>query len=208
MYPRPGYDATPADREPGQPRGEHHSTESPMRHVRCLFRVLSVSKSYDNAVVASIAPTFATRDGRQSDENKAFFEATPSGAGELRLGPGAAALELFAPGAYLYLDFYRDEPGEDHPVPQGGVRTDWLVDSVEVSWNSFQPKLYARRGEYDYTEKTHNNGRNAAVFGGGPAMAEIRMSINNLHAWPFFAFAPDAARTVKDAAVVIDFSPA
>lgn len=176
-------------------------------HVRALFRVLDVSHNHTGLQVVKFAPTHATRDGVEVEEHKRFWDATPSGDGELKVHNAApdAVREMFAPAAYVYLDLI---DCEDDIIGQaaGAVRTDWQVDEVLLRPEDFRVKLSPVVGPYLRDEARRDNGRNAAVFGGGFDCGSILMGINNLSALPFFAFTP--TRGQKPKRIVIDFSPA
>ena len=181
-----------------------------MNSVRCLFRVLSVSTTYDGAITARIAPTYSSRDGKSSEENRSFWEATPSGEGEVRIDADTPAAELFKAGGYVYLDIYQWRSLDDPPAPSPlHLRSDWQLEEVAIRLDHFRVKLCARLSPDAkgwQKGQPYDNGRGAAVFGSRCPHGSLEMQINNLHAWSFFAFTP--AKNQAPFGYVIDFSAA
>ena len=175
-----------------------------MAHVRALFRVLHVDHDHSGMLTVEVAPTHATRDGVEVLEHKRFWDATPSGKGELKVGQAVsdAVRMLFAPGAYVYLDLI---DSEEDIIGQaaGAIRTDWQIDEVVLRPADFRVKLSPVVGQH--VAGSRDNGRNAVVFGARYDCGSIEMSINNLEALPFFAFTP--TKGAKARQIVIDFSP-
>lgn len=77
-----------------------------MRRLRAKFGCLSVQKWVNSEQVKLIA----VMDG--SEENKAFWQATPSGQLDMSI-TNPAAFGSFEPGREYYLDFTRVEPKVD-----------------------------------------------------------------------------------------------
>lgn len=76
-------------------------------NVRAKFKVESVTKyAYGGAQLKLSA---VTGGAQESDENKRFWKATPSGAIELNC-LNVAAAEQFVPGDEFYVDFVKAPP--------------------------------------------------------------------------------------------------
>lgn len=181
-----------------------------MRHVRCMFRVLSDARSHDGARIVKLAPTFASRDGRQCEENRSFWEATPSGDAELGLSPLTLRGNdpMFNAGSYLYLDLISDE-AEVIGRAEGSIRTDWDLTGLELRPASFAVQLEVNHDGYRQSKDgilQPAECRNAQLFGTSWARGTIQMQINNTEALPFFRFEP--VPRGKPRKLVIDFSPA
>lgn len=177
-----------------------------MAHVRALFRVLNVVHDHSGMLIVGVGPTYATRDGDPCEVNKSFWEATPSGSGELKLSRDVsdAVRALFAPGAYLYLDLI-DNEADIIGQAAGAIRTDWHLVEVTHRPEDFRVTLSPVVGAYDRGELKRHNGRNTELFGGGYDCGQIHMQINNLDALPFFELVPKKGRASRR--IVIDFSP-
>lgn len=79
--------------------------------VRCKFRVLGVERTWDGFEVVRLAPV----SGSESEENRLFWSATPSGEGRFRFSAGAEGWGQFEANALVYLDlvpFVVDDPCE------------------------------------------------------------------------------------------------
>ena len=78
--------------------------------IRAKFRCLLTTCSWDNIHRAEFKPVYQKKDNGSdgnAEENKTFWEATPSGEATLNFrGP-----HEFVPGAYYYLDMEPDETG-------------------------------------------------------------------------------------------------
>lgn len=183
---------------------------SELRHVRAMFHVLNQTEGIGYRTIR-LAPTYATRDGVQVPEHKAFWDATPSGNMEVTVAPDAESVEFFEPGRYVYLDFYAKD--YTPPAPSTGRRSSWWVASVKVDGRppgtdygtSFHVSLAPPRGESVQVDGKHShwdNGQHAWLFGKGYAKGEIGATIQNPHAFPFFALEPGQTREL-----VVDFWP-
>lgn len=165
-----------------------------MHHVVALFRVLHVTDhGPTSSKIASIAPTYATRDGQPSERNKSFSKWTPSGSGSILLA-SPAALELFVPDAYVNLDI-RDE---ETPEVAGAIRTDWQLAELRLQPQQFVVDLqtHPRAGERN---------RNSVLHGTRYGTSELKMTVTNLAALPLFRFEPTVDGMARR--FVIDFSP-
>ena len=171
-----------------------------MGHVVALFRVLHVTDHGTKQHVA-IAPTYATRDGQQSERNKSFSQWTPSGSGTIILCAGAApdARAMFAPEAYLNLDFWLDD--DVAPAPES-IRTDWCVSALRLEPTQFVVNLETIAGPYK--DGAHKNGRNRAFLGDGYGACELQMTVTNLAAMELFEFRPEHGAMAKR--LVVDFA--
>lgn len=163
--------------------------------VEALMRTLSVSRSYDDLTKVGAAPTYQTRDGKADPRNRAFWQATPSGELELKLTKDSEAADLFEPGSYFVLRFHESVADLDQIDPPGPewVRSYWQLDKLTVGPDWFSVALSTLPGN----EVRQGNtwawipGRNRALLGLGRAgHGTMSLQINNLEAWPFFAFEP------------------
>jgi hypothetical protein len=163
-------------------------------HVRAMFRVLGVEQTYDKTVNVRAAPTYATRDGVQVEENKSFWQATPSGHMTLSLPDDSTLLPIVGvQGAYFYIDLH--DPESAPPVEPGAVRTVWDVRKIAlVAGGGFEASLSPVYSGRWTPEGGHDNGANAGAWGRRSAHGELAMSINNLSALPGLTFAPGGER--------------
>lgn len=81
-----------------------------MPRLRAKFACLSVQKWVNSEQVKLLAVT------KDSEENKAFWDATPSGQVDMSI-TNSAAFGSFEPGAEYYLDFTLVEP----PIDPNGI---------------------------------------------------------------------------------------
>lgn len=184
-----------------------------MRHVRCMFRVLTDTNSHDGARIVRIAPTYSTRDGKPCEENRWFWEATPTGEGELFINSACplGQHEMFRAGSYLYLDMISDEQ-EVIGRAEGAIRTDWVLSELTLSPTQFKVRMdvdtagYGRTDPNNHRQTLRATCRNAALFGEYWARGELAMTISNLAAIPFFRFEPQLGGQPRK--LVVDFSPA
>lgn len=82
--------------------------------VRCKFRVLSVAEHFshfespngklDSKIVTTTEVRLVPVQNKGSDENRSFWQATPSGELVMRINNPAAAIQ-FKPGLTYYVDF-------------------------------------------------------------------------------------------------------
>lgn len=161
---------------------------SGISRVECLFRVLSVKTKYDGERTAHIAPTYADRNGVPVEKHRAFFTATPSGDGEIKIHPEAPAAKLFIPGDYVGFYIYNGEPEE--AAAEGVLRTDWQLDEVRISPTGLKPRLTVCHGCWNRDSRGHENGRNAVFFGTWSSDGFIEMQVDNTSAAPFFEIIP------------------
>lgn len=75
--------------------------------VRCKFRVLGVERTWDGFEVVRLAPV----SGTESEENRMFWSATPSGEARIRVAEDSAAFGRLAAKACVYLDLV--DPAEE-----------------------------------------------------------------------------------------------
>lgn len=76
-----------------------------MRHVRAKFRCLGITEKWDGSFVAELSPVM--QKGENSEENKRFWQASPSGECSLTYH----AEHDLKVGAYYYIDMVADEEG-------------------------------------------------------------------------------------------------
>ncbi len=174
-----------------------------MSKTRCLFRVLNVTGHYDGTADVGWAPTYATRDGVVSEENKSYFRATPSGSGTLKAAAGSAGRELcrdagpLAPGSYAYLDLYDPEEAPEAPKAGQGCRTAWVITKTVSGSHSLNVTLTMKPGvqlpDVDGRYAGYDNGINGmfAGRGHGHMHGTIEMSVDNEVAWPSLAMSLD-----------------
>lgn len=182
-----------------------------MRHVRCLFFVQHVVihnalPGAPRLLSARVGPTYSKRDGEVVAEHRAFWEATPSGTGEIQVPEDSKMAALLQPGGYFYLDLYDHEPPV-HPSHGEALRTDWLIEAVHVQAAAFKPRLIPAEGHHLDRDRGRENGRNHVMFRNQWRRDTfLEFSVTNCDAFPFFELRPQPLG--KSRAIVIDFSPA
>ncbi len=103
-----------------------------MRQIRAKFRCLKITRTWDGFEHVELAPVMAN-SGDNFEENKAFWDASPSGEMKLMyIGPSP-----YEPGAFYYID-----------MRQGGG--DWTLSSVTFGDGQGDVKLHHYRGEEDW----------------------------------------------------------
>lgn len=173
-----------------------------MHAVRAMFRVLTSTRGIDYQQI-TLAPTYATRDGKQCEENRSFWNATPSGQMELTVPVDAACVAFFEPGSYVFLDF-TDAATEP---PDGCVSpiTVWYVAQVAISGTAPGQRQPNRTVVVDLAPKpsghtddarVNENGLNHWLFGTSWARGSIHMQIENPGAFPLFDIRPGDERVI------------
>lgn len=69
-------------------------------NVRAKFYVYSVTRTTGGSVNVQLQPVTSG-----SEENKSFWQYTPSGKLEMNMNAGVAAADAFEPGQEYYIDF-------------------------------------------------------------------------------------------------------
>lgn len=154
---------------------------------RALFHVMSRTEEIGSVLIRAI-PTHGKRDGSPAEENRRFWEATPSGELLLRVFAGSdlADSPALQVGAYVFVDF--GEPGADG----AGVLTEWKVDTLTIhgSCRQFRAELST------VSERRDAPGQNTlvkvATWG-----SKLTMDVNNLAVMPVFAFEPGTPRLLS-----------
>ena len=154
---------------------------------RALFHVMSRTEEIGHVLVRAI-PTHSKRDGTPAEENRRFWEATPSGELLIRLAAGSPLLGSPAMqlGAYVFLDL--DEPGAEG----SWIATEWKVETLTIhgSYRQFRAEVVP------VDERRDNPGVNTAagITGWG---SKLTMDVNNLAVLPTFAFEPGVPRLLS-----------
>ena len=148
-----------------------------MGYVRCKFRCLGVEMTWDQVEVVRLSAVYAGKNGKQIEENKVFWDATPSGDLTLRI-TNPESHHKFESGEYYHLDFYSLGPWPK--VEDGGVILVVDVDYVGKYRNGQTTvKMTPAQGTWDDTlKKTIPNPMNSRVWKEWPNMS-FEMSINN-----------------------------
>jgi hypothetical protein len=77
--------------------------------IRAKFRCLNMSKNYENRYGYELQPVMANSP---AEEDKSFWEATPSGKAEMNYLLEDGDEEPFELGAYYYIDMVPDDEGD------------------------------------------------------------------------------------------------
>jgi hypothetical protein len=154
---------------------------------RALFHVMARTEEIGHGVLIRAIPTHSKRDGSPAEENRRFWEATPSGELLLKIAAGSAldspAMQV---GAYVFLDL--GEPGADG----AGVLTEWKMDALTISgdYRQFRAELVPA------VERRDAPGANttAGIASWG---SKLTMDVNNIGVLPTFAIEPGVARALS-----------
>lgn len=125
-----------------------------MRQVRAKFRCLAVSHKWNHEIVAEFGPVL-NKKGDHYEENKTFWEFTPTGELELSYFHECP----IEPGAYYYLDLVESD-GENpwtlnmlslHEGGRGDVQLSWYRNMPD-GWDYKQPyPAGLHRGQFEMT---------------------------------------------------------
>jgi hypothetical protein len=103
-----------------------------MRHVRAKFRCLGITEKWDGSFVAELSPVM--QKGENSEENKQFWSASPSGECHLTYH----AVHDLKVGAYYYIDMVQDDEGK------------WSLDEVSDRGEGSGEVFFYYYRNYDY----------------------------------------------------------
>ncbi len=110
--------------------------------IRAKFRCLSITKKWDTSYVIKLGPVMKNGTSEHFEENKKFWDATPTGECKLTY-QGAHPFEI---GAYYYIDMDARE------TPRKGVTpstTEWQLGTVSRHTSGGELTLWGRT-KYDW----------------------------------------------------------
>jgi len=98
-------------------------------NVQAKFRCLGIEKTWDNIEVVRLQAVHAGKNGVQSEENKAFWKASPNGEFTLRITNPESQGKMES-SEYYYLDFREDVPGHMKDLGDQVLTVAMVVDYV------------------------------------------------------------------------------